>query len=88
MKKLLSMEPTRLISLLRAGLLVAVAFGLPISDGQTQALIGLAVAGLALGEVNRAAVVPVKKVESVARDVGGNAIKLANRLTGKENDGD
>lgn len=83
MRKLFAMEPTRLISVLRSILLVAVAFGLPLNENQTTALVGLAVAGLALGEVNRAAVTPVAKVEAVAKDVGGNAIKLANRLTGK-----
>lgn len=84
MKKLLTTEPTRIISALRALLLVAVAFGLPLNENQTTALIGLAVAGLALGEVNRAAVTPVKKVTDLASEIGGNATKLADRIVGKE----
>lgn len=79
---LLKTEPTRLVNLLKAVLLCAVAFGLPLSDGQTNALLGVAVAYVALGEVNRAVVTPVAKVEQLAGEIGGNATKLADRLTG------
>lgn len=56
---LLRREPTLIISLLKAALVVAVAFGLPISGDQTAALLGVAGAVLALGAVNRQVVTPV-----------------------------
>lgn len=80
---ILQREPVLLLDLLKAAVLAAVAFGLPLSDGQTTALLGVAGAVLALSGVARAAVTPVAKVEEIANDVGGNAIKLVGRLTGK-----
>lgn len=56
---LLRREPTLIISLLKAALVVAVAFGLPITGDQTAALLGVAGAVLALGAVNRQVVTPV-----------------------------
>lgn len=75
-------EPTILISLLKALLIAGAAFGLPISDSQTEALLGVAVAVLALGVVNRQIVTPIAKVERLAEGIGGNAHKLVNQLTG------
>lgn len=78
-------EPTLLITLLKAALVAGVAFGLPLSDGQTQALLGVAGAVLALGALNRQVVVPVAKVERLAVGIGGNARKLADQITGGGN---
>lgn len=75
-------EPTLLLSLLKALIVAGVAFGLPLTDGQTEALLGAAGAVLALGAINRQVVTPVRKVERLAGDIGGNAIKLAGQLTG------
>lgn len=50
-------EPTLVVELVRAVLLVAVVFGLPLSDEQTAALLLLVSAGLAV--VNRQKVTPV-----------------------------
>jgi len=83
MRRLLSREPTLLIALLKAVLIAAVAFGLPITDGQTEALLGVATAVVALGVINRAVVTPVKSVTDLAGEIGGNATKLADRLTRK-----
>lgn len=83
MKNLLRHEPTVLIALLKAALVCAVAFGLPLTDEQTTALIGVAAAVLALGAVNRAVVTPVTKVEELGRNIGGNATKLVDAITGK-----
>lgn len=76
-------EPTILLSLLKALLIAGVAFGLPISDSQTEALLGVAVAVLALGAINRQVVTPVVRVERLAEDIGGNAKKLADQITGR-----
>jgi hypothetical protein len=78
-------EPTILLTLLKAALVAGVAFGLPLSDSQTEALLGVAVAVLAIGAVNRQMVSPVKKVERLAGEIGGNAQKLVNQLTGGGN---
>lgn len=75
-------EPTLLIALLKAALVAAVAFGAPLTDGQTEALLAVAGAVLALGVVNRQLVTPVAKVERLADDIGGNAKKLVKTLTG------
>lgn len=75
-------EPTILLTLLKAALVAGAAFGLPLSDGQTQALLGVAGAILALGAINRQIVTPVKKVERLAEGIGGNAHKLVDQLTG------
>lgn len=80
-------NPTLIIALLKAVLLAAVAFGLPISDDQTNTLLGVAGAVLALGVVNRQLVTPVAKVERLAGEIGGNAVKLADRITGGDGDG-
>lgn len=82
MKNLLKMEPTLLIGLLRALLLAAVAFGLPLTSAQEAALLAVAGAGLALAGVNRAVVTPVSKVEELGEEIGGNATKLVDRLLG------
>lgn len=57
--KLIFKEPTLLISLLKAALVAGVAFGLPLTTGQTEALLAVAGAVLALGAVNRQVVTPV-----------------------------
>lgn len=80
-------EPTLLLTLLKAALVAAVAFGAPLTDGQTEALLAVAGAVLALGVVNRQLVTPVAKVERLAEGIGGNAIKLADKLTGGGDDG-
>lgn len=56
---LIRREPTLLLTLLKALLVAGVAFGLPLSDGQTEALLAVAGAVLALGAVNRQVVTPV-----------------------------
>lgn len=81
MRRLLE-EPTILIALIKAVLVVAVAFGLPLDGDQEAALLGLAAAVLALGAVNRKVVTPIRKVERLAGEIGGNATKLVDRLTG------
>lgn len=83
MKHLLSYEPTLIIALIKAALVCAVAFGLPLDGDQTAAVIGLAGAVLALGAVNRAVVTPVAKVEELGRNIGGNATKLVDAIVGK-----
>lgn len=50
-------EPTLVVELVRAVLLCAVVFGLPLSDEQTAAVLVLASAALAV--VNRQKVTPV-----------------------------
>lgn len=60
---LLRNEPVMVASLLKALLVCAVAFGLPVSDGQQAALIGVAGAILALGGAARQAVTPLAKLE-------------------------
>jgi hypothetical protein len=75
-------EPTALLALLKALLIAGVAWGLPLTSGQTDALLSVAAAVLALGAVNRQVVTPVRKVERLAEGIGGNAHKLVNVLTG------
>lgn len=62
MIRLLRREPVMVTSLVKAVLVCAVAFGLPLSDGQQTALIGVAGAVLALGAAARQAVIPVAKL--------------------------
>jgi hypothetical protein len=62
MKALFLKEPVILTSLLKAILICAVAFGAPLTTSQTEALLGVAGAVLALGAVARQLVVPVAKL--------------------------
>lgn len=62
MIRLIRTEPVMVASLLKALLVCAVAFGLPLSDGQQTALVGVAGAIMALGGAARQAVVPVAKL--------------------------
>lgn len=62
MMRLLRCEPVMASSLVKAILVCAVAFGLPISAGQQTALVGVAGAILALGAAARQAVTPVAKL--------------------------
>lgn len=62
MKALFLREPVLLTSLLKAILICAVAFGAPLTTSQTEALIGVAGAVLALGGIARALVTPVIKL--------------------------
>lgn len=62
MIRLLRCEPVMVTSLIKAILVCLVAFGLPLSDGQSAALVGVAGAILALGAAARAAVVPLAKL--------------------------
>ena len=82
MLNLLRREPVLFANLVKAILIAAVALGLPLTGDQTAALLGLATAILAIGGVVRSQVTPVAKVEQLAGEIGGNAIKLADRLTG------
>jgi len=59
---LIRREPVMFTSALKAILVCAVAFGLPISDGQATALVGVAGAILALGAAARQAVTPIAKL--------------------------
>lgn len=63
MMRLLRCEPVMVTSALKAVLVCAVAFGLPLSDGRQAALIGVAGAILALGGAARQAVTPLAKKE-------------------------
>lgn len=62
MKALFLREPVLLTSLLKAILICAVAFGAPLTANQTEALLGVAGAVLALGGLARALVTPVIKL--------------------------
>lgn len=62
MKTLFLKEPVLFTSLLKAVLICAVAFGAPLTTSQTEALLGVAGAVLALGGVARALVVPTIKL--------------------------
>lgn len=62
MMRLLRCEPVMASSLVKAILVCAVAFGLPITGGQQTALVGVAGAILALGAAARQAVTPVAKL--------------------------
>lgn len=62
MIRLIKNEPVMVASLLKAILVCAVAFGLPLSDGQQAALIGVAGAILAIGGAARQAVTPLSKL--------------------------
>lgn len=62
MIRLLRNEPVMLTSLLKAALICAVAFGAPLTSNQTEALLGVAGAVLALGGVARQLVTPVSKL--------------------------
>lgn len=62
MIRLLRCEPVMATSLIKALLVCAVAFGLPVSDGQQVALVGVAGAILALGGAARQAVTPLAKL--------------------------
>lgn len=62
MIRLLRCEPVMAASLVKAVLVCAVAFGLPVSDGQQTALLGVAGAILALGGAARQAVTPLAKL--------------------------
>lgn len=62
MIRLLRCEPVMVTSLIKAVLVCAVAFGLPVSDGQQVALVGVAGAILALGGAARQAVTPLAKL--------------------------
>ena len=79
-------EPVLIANLIKAVVILAVSFGLPLSGDQQAALIGVTVAVIAVGGVVRSQVTPVAKVERLAGEIGGNAVKLANRITGG-NDG-
>jgi len=61
MMDLIRREPVMVTSALKAILVCAVAFGLPLSDGQSTALLGVAGAILALGAAARQAVTPIAK---------------------------
>lgn len=61
-RRLLRTEPVMVTSLIKALLVCAVAFGLPMSDGQQVALVGVAGAILALGGAARQAVTPLAKL--------------------------
>jgi len=61
MMDLIRREPVMFTSALKAILVCAVAFGLPITDGQSAALVGVAGAILALGAAARQAVTPIAK---------------------------
>jgi hypothetical protein len=63
MIRLLKCEPVMVASLLKALLVCAVAFGLPLSEGQQVALVGVAGAILALGGAARQAVTPLAKLK-------------------------
>lgn len=63
MMNLLRTEPVMVASLVKALLVCAVAFGLPLSDGQSAALVGVAGAILALGGAARQAVIPLAKLK-------------------------
>lgn len=63
MMRLLRCEPVMVTSLVKALLVCAVAFGLPVSEGQQVALVGVAGAVLALGAAARQAVTPVAKLK-------------------------
>lgn len=67
MIRLLRCEPVMVTSLIKALLVCGVAFGLPLSDGQQVALIGVAGAVLALGAAARQAVTPVIKLKESER---------------------
>jgi hypothetical protein len=58
---LLRAEPVMVTSALKAVLVCAVAFGLPLSDGRQAALIGVVGAVLALGAAARQAVTPIAR---------------------------
>lgn len=62
MIRLIKNEPVMVASLVKAILVCAVAFGLPLSDGQQTALVGVAGAILALGGAARQAVTPLAKL--------------------------
>jgi len=61
--RLLRQEPVMVTSAVKAVLVCAVAFGLPLSDGQSAALVGVAGAILALGGAARQAVTPLAKLK-------------------------
>lgn len=66
MKRILAMEPELVALLVKAVLVCAVAFGLPISGAQTGALIGIVVPALGvISGVTRQLVTPVAKVAEV-----------------------
>jgi len=59
---LIRREPVMAASFVKAILVCAVAFGLPLSEGQSTALVGVAGAILALGAAARQAVTPLAKL--------------------------
>lgn len=63
---LLRNEPVMVTSALKAALVCAVAFGLPLSDGRQTALLGVAGAVLALGAAARQAVTPIARKDTDA----------------------
>lgn len=63
MMNLIRTEPVMVASAIKAILVCAVAFGLPLSDGQSAALVGVAGAILALGGAARQAVTPLAKLK-------------------------
>lgn len=56
---LLKLEPARLFAIISALIVVAAAFGLPLSGSQTTALLAFAVAILGGGEAVRSQVTPL-----------------------------
>lgn len=78
MRALFSKEPALLAELFKAALVVAVAFGLPLTGAQTAALVGLVVPMLALAGLTRSVVSSPATVAQVATEA---ATRTAERLS-------
>lgn len=76
MRRILSLEPEAVATLAKALLVAAVAFGLPISGGQTVALVGIVVPLLVLiGGLTRHVVTPVARVAEQATEVATEVVR-------------
>lgn len=71
---------------IKAVLVVGTIFGLSTTEADREAVvaavIAVATAVIALTHKERASVTPMRKVEKLAQETGGNAIKLVDQLKG------
>lgn len=83
MKRLFALEPVLLANIAKALLVVAVAFGMPLTGAQTAALVGIVVPAIALiGAATRQVVSPVVKVAEVLGKPVGVVNQVLKEVTG------
>lgn len=79
-------NPVVVGTVIKALLVVGTLFGLSTTEADREvvvtAVIAVAAAVAALTHKERASVTPMRKVERLAQETGGNALKLVDRIKG------